>query len=80
MPRNSSETWTDSNAHDPGITILEGIAYSIADLTTSFGRRMRDCGWRCALLLAAGTATAVMLVQHRRSGAIARSRSARPPT
>jgi hypothetical protein len=81
MTRTSSDTWTDSNAHDPGITVLEGITYSITDLTTKFGRRLRlrDCGWRCALLLAAGATAAVLLVQHRRSGAMAGGGGTRQP-
>lgn len=35
----AGRTWTDHNLHDPGITILEALAYAITDLgyRTSFG-------------------------------------------
>ena len=73
MTRQQSESWTDWNTHDPGITMLEAIAYSISDLAVDFKRRLRvrDCGWRCALLIAAGATAAVLIVQHRRSRALA---------
>ena len=30
--RLAAETWTDHLAHDPGITILESLAYAVADV------------------------------------------------
>lgn len=55
--------WTDWNMHDPGITVLEALAYGLA----AFGvadflfRRTRGapCGRPCAVLVAAGVAVVV---------------------
>jgi hypothetical protein len=52
--------WTDDNAHDPGITTLELLAYAITALgaANAVSRRVRQqpCGWPCAALLTAGAA------------------------
>src|SRR5262245_61983059 len=32
IQRLASETWTDHNTHDPGITILEQLCYALTDL------------------------------------------------
>ena len=49
--------WTDSNAHDPGMTVLEVLSYSLAALgiATLLGRRVRraPCGWPCVGLVVA---------------------------
>jgi hypothetical protein len=60
--------WTDDNTHDPGVTLLEMLAYGVSDLAASVGRRIRldKCGWRCALLIAAGAVAAVLAVQRRK--------------
>jgi hypothetical protein len=34
MARRTDETWTDGNTHDPGVTLLEALAYSVSDLVT----------------------------------------------
>jgi len=44
----SSRLWTDYNAHDPGITILESLCYAITDLAYR-------CGWRIVDLLTPAT-------------------------
>ena len=45
-------SWTDRNTHDPGITILEVLAYALTayGATELVSRRVRGvpCGWRCA--------------------------------
>ena len=66
-PRRDAD-WTDGNAHDPGVTLLEAIVYDLADLGAGVARRLRidRCGWRCALLVAAGTAGVVLLARRRR--------------
>src|SRR6185369_10077703 len=46
-----SRLWTDYNAHDPGITILEALCYAITELAYRIGWDVKD-------LLAAGTASA----------------------
>ncbi|MHA6622517.1 hypothetical protein [Pseudonocardia sp. DLS-67] len=33
IARSGSDAWTDYNTHDPGITILEALAYAITELT-----------------------------------------------
>jgi hypothetical protein len=52
--------WTDSNAHDPGITVLEVLSYSLAALSIAalLGRRVRGapCGWPCVGLVVASAA------------------------
>ena len=42
LERLSGTTWTDFNAHDPGITILEQICYAITDLAYRIGYDIRD--------------------------------------
>ena len=37
-----STTWTDYNLHDPGITILEALAYTITDLSTRANQQVND--------------------------------------
>jgi len=66
-PRHRSPAWTDWNTHDPGITLLEVIAYSVSDLAADLRNRLRagKCGWRCALFIAACSAGAVLLVQRK---------------
>ena len=66
--------WTDRTAHDPGVTLLELLAYGVTDVAGLGGgrRRARDCGWRCALLAAAAataaaTAGALLLARRRRA-------------
>lgn len=55
--------WTDWNAHDPGITVLEALAYGLAAFGVAelLSRRVRGvpCGRPCAVLVAAGVAVAV---------------------
>src|SRR3954463_16088081 len=38
----SSDLWTDYNAHDPGITILEALCYAITELGYRAGFDMKD--------------------------------------
>ncbi|MBP6624032.1 MAG: hypothetical protein KA198_02605, partial [Chitinophagaceae bacterium] len=38
----SAETWTDHNLHDPGITILEAIAYALTDIGFRMNLKMPD--------------------------------------
>lgn len=71
MTRHRGATWTDDNAHDPGVTLLQALAYAITDLAYAARRRLHvgRCGWRCAVLAAAGAAGAagaVLLVRRRR--------------
>ena len=42
----SEKTWTDSNTHDPGVTLLEVLAYGLADLAFDVRDRIRTsrCG------------------------------------
>lgn len=58
-------TWTDPNTHDPGITMLEVLAYGLATfgIVRLASRRVvgAPCGRPCALLIAAGVAAAVAL-------------------
>ena len=63
----SEKTWTDSNTHDPGVTLLEVLAYGLADLAFDVRDRIRTsrCGWRCALMVAAGAAGAVLILRRR---------------
>ncbi len=37
-----SQSWTDYNTHDPGITILEALCYAITDLSYRTGWDMKD--------------------------------------
>jgi uncharacterized protein len=37
-----SSTWTDHNPHDPGITLLEHLAYAISDLSYRLGFSVED--------------------------------------
>src|SRR5262245_61760792 len=37
-----SKQWTDYNAHDPGITILEALCYAITDLAYRTGWNIKD--------------------------------------
>jgi hypothetical protein len=69
MARHRNPTWTDWNTHDPGVTLLEALAYSLSDLAAEISRRLRvdKCRWRCAVVIAAGTAGAVLLIQYRTS-------------
>ncbi|MDF1501806.1 hypothetical protein [Roseisolibacter sp. H3M3-2] len=57
--------WTDENAHDPGITVLEALVYSLAALgfatALTRGLRRTPCGWPCAGLVVAGVAGAAAL-------------------
>jgi len=63
----SGRSWTDSNTHDPGVTLLELLAYGLADLAYGVSDRIRDsrCGWRCMLMVAAGAAGAVLILRRR---------------
>lgn len=38
----SSELWTDYNSHDPGVTLLEALAYALTDLGHRTAFEMRD--------------------------------------
>src|ERR1700712_5611252 len=38
----ASDLWTDYNAHDPGITILEALCYAITELGYRCGFDMKD--------------------------------------
>ncbi len=38
----ASANWTDYNLHDPGITILEALAYTITDLSTRANQPVND--------------------------------------
>nr|WP_321236374.1 hypothetical protein [uncultured Psychroserpens sp.] len=40
--RFSGEVWTDYNVHDPGITILEALCYSLADIGLRVNLDIRD--------------------------------------
>lgn len=42
IERLSSETWTDYNLSDPGITILEAVCYAITDLSYRTGFDVKD--------------------------------------
>ena len=57
--------WTDWNTHDPGITVLEALAYGLAAFGVAdfLGRRVhrRPCGRPCVVLVAAGVAVAVAM-------------------
>lgn len=39
---NATDTWTDHNLHDPGITILEACCYAITEMGLRSGIPMRD--------------------------------------
>jgi hypothetical protein len=56
-------TWTEPTAHDPGITVLEVLSYSLAAFSVGalLSRRGRGapCGWPCAGLLAASVVAAM---------------------
>ncbi|GLC25916.1 hypothetical protein [Roseisolibacter agri] len=56
-------SWTDWNAHDPGITMLELLAYGLAAFGVAelLSRRVRQvpCGRPCVALVAAGVVVAV---------------------
>jgi hypothetical protein len=66
VTRHRNRAWTDWNTHDPGITLLEALAYSVSDLAFDVRHRLvaGKCGWRCALAIAAGTAGAIMLIRY----------------
>jgi hypothetical protein len=49
LERMAGQVWTDFNAHDPGITILEQLCYAITDLGYRINYDLKD-------LLATGTA------------------------
>ena len=38
----ASETWTDHNLHDPGITLLEAICYAVTEIGLRSGMEIRD--------------------------------------
>jgi len=40
--RTGSDTWTDYNEHDPGITILEVLTFALTDLAYRTGFRLED--------------------------------------
>ena len=42
LQRLSGQTWTDHNAHDPGITILEQLCYAITDLGYRISHSLPD--------------------------------------
>ena len=67
MPSRNAADWTETNTHDPGITILEALTYSLEDLLYRSRSRLLTarCGWRCTLLVAAGVATIVVLAYRR---------------
>ena len=42
LERLAGQQWTDFNAHDPGITILEQLCYAITDLGYRIDYDLRD--------------------------------------
>ena len=42
IQQTSSATWTDHNVHDPGITIMEALAYGLADVGYRMNFPMQD--------------------------------------
>lgn len=42
LERLAGDSWTDFNAHDPGITILESVAYALSDLMYRAGHSVPD--------------------------------------
>ncbi|MEN9868526.1 MAG: hypothetical protein RL748_4116, partial [Pseudomonadota bacterium] len=42
LERMSNQAWTDFNAHDPGITILEQLCYAITDLGYRINYDIKD--------------------------------------
>ena len=64
MPQ-SPDDWTDATPHDPGVTLLEALAYAVADLSYGVRRRLARpaCGWRCLVGLTALVAGAILLHQ-----------------
>src|SRR5215475_234438 len=42
LERLAGQIWTDFNAHDPGITILEQLCYAITDLATRINYAIPD--------------------------------------
>ena len=79
MPSRHARDWTDLNVHDPGITIVEALAYGLTDL--AFGLRERlvaaRCGRRCTVMMIAGVAGALAVIAYR--GRATRSRGTRLP-
>ena len=65
--------WTDANAHDPGVTLLEVLAYTVTAYgvaTLADPRRHRAAGpWRAAGLALAGGTGALALREARRTRA-----------
>ena len=64
----SRREWTDSNLHDPGITVVELLVYALSDLTYAVRDRVgrKPCGWPCALAVVAATAAVAFLVAGQR--------------
>ncbi len=56
--------WTNSNLHDPGITVLELLSYSLVGY--GVGRllasplRRAACGWPCVAMVSAVTVAGVI--------------------
>ena len=42
IQRLAGDIWTDHNAHDPGVTILEALCFSLSDLAYRTTHKMRD--------------------------------------
>ena len=40
--RCAGHRWTDHNAHDPGVTLLEALCYALTDLGYRAGHRVED--------------------------------------
>jgi hypothetical protein len=74
--RQEGPDWTDFNVHDPGVTLLEALVYDLRDSAARLGQLVRAsrCGWRCALLIAAGLGTAFAWSTVRRSSGAASHR------
>jgi hypothetical protein len=69
----AGDDWTDGNAHDPGVTLLELLIYTLDDLAAGVARRAGDPRqWRRVLVAtgaaaAAGATLALVLTRRRRA-------------
>lgn len=80
--RSNASDWTDANSHDPGMTLLEALAYSIADLAYDARRywARSKCRWPCALgltMVVAGVTLLSLDKVGRRKGRGRRQREVR---